>query len=257
MIDRQTLTRDDLRSMSFLGTVVDTKDPTHSGRCRIRIFGMFDDLADDELPWAQPQLGLSFAKNGGSGALSVPRVGAVLNVQFDNGNVYSPVFFAVQEPAPDLVQEIAGSYENAQSLIYDGVEDLRIYYTKEKGLTLWLKQSRINIANDNAITVEHKDTRSIIELRGPVITVTSDSEVNITGQSRVKIDSAEVWVHGKETKVGDLPAYSAVLAEPLWAFLKVLSATVDAKLFPTPGAMSGACATAEQLSTSQTVKVSM
>ena len=257
MIDRQTLTKDDLRSMMFLGTVVDSNDPTHTGRCRIRVFGMFDDLNDDELPWAQPQFGLSFGKNGGSGALSVPRVGTVLNVQFDNGSIYSPVFFAIQEPAPDLVNEITNSYENAQSLIYDGIEDLKIYYTKEKGLTLWLKHSRINIANDNSITVEHKDTKSIIELRGPVITVASDSEVNITGQSRVKIDSAEVWVHGKETKVGNQPAYSAVLAEPLWAFLKVLSATVDAKQYATPGAMSGACATAEQLATSQTVKVSM
>jgi len=251
------MVKDDLRSMMFLGTVVDTDDPVHRGRCRIRVLGMFDDLADDELPWAQPQLGLSFGKNGGSGAMSIPRVGHVLNVQFDNGNIYSPVFFAIQEPADDMVEELTDSYENAHSVIYDGDEDLKIYYTREKGLTLTLKNSRINIASDNAITIEHKDTRSIIELRGPNITITADSEINITGQSRVKIDSAEVWAHGKETKVGDKPAYSAVLAEPLWAFLKTLSAAVDAKLYPTPGAMAGACSAAEQLSTSKTVKVSM
>jgi hypothetical protein len=257
MIDRRTLSKDELREMMFLGKVVDSQDPTHSGRCRVRVFGMFDELADDELPWAQPQLGLSFGQNGTSGAISVPKVGSVVHVRFDNGNLYSPVFHGLQEPAADLVAEIANSYTNAHSLVYDGDEELRIYYTQEKGLTMYLKHSRINIANDNTITIEHKDTRSIIELRGPVITITADSEVNITGQSRVKLDSAEVWAHGKQTKVGDQPAYSAVLAEPLWAFLKVLSAAVDAKLYATPGAMSGACATAEQLATSKTVKVSM
>ncbi len=86
--------------------------------------------------------------------------------------------------------------------------------------------------------------------------MTADSEVNVTAGSRVKITAPEVWVDGRETKVGHTPAYSAVLAEPLWAFLRVLSNAVDQKLYPTPSAMSSACEQAEQLSTSDTVKVS-
>lgn len=255
-MDRQTLKVDDLRSMMFLGEVVDVDDPLKLGRCRIRVFGKFDDLDIEDIPWAQPQLHMSFGKGGGSGSISIPRKGHVVNVLFDNGNLYSPIYTSIQEPAADMVAELSGSYENAHSLIFDGDEELKMYYTKEKGFTLDLKHSRINIANDYSITIEHRDSKSIIELRGPVITMTSDSEINITGQSRVKIDSQEVWAHGKETKVGDTPAYSAVLAEPLFAFLKALSAAVDAKMYPTPGVMSAACAQAEQLATSNTVKVS-
>lgn len=255
-LDRKELVNDDLKSMTFLGVIVDVDDPQKLGRAKVKVFGKFDLIDDADLPWAQPMMKTSFGQKGGSGSVSVPRKDAVVNVIFDNGNLYSPYFYNIQELSPDLLNEINGSYTNAHSLIYDGDENLQVFYTQAKGITISLKGSRINIANDNAITIEHVGTSAIIELRGNNITITSDSEINLTGGSRIKATSPEVWADGKETKLGHVPAYSAVLAEPLFAFLKTLSAAVDAKLYPTPSAMATACATAEQLSTSGTVKVS-
>ena len=60
---------------------------------------------------------------------------------------------------------------------------------------------------------------------------------------------------GKTTKLGHAPVYSAILAEPLWMFLKQLAAAVDAKLPSTPGAMTSLAESYEQLSTSDVVKV--
>lgn len=255
MLKREQWIRDDLRQMEFLGVVVDNKDPNKNGRCRIRVFGKFDELEDADLPWANPIRGLSFGVDG-SGQFSSPKKNSVVHVKFSNGNIYAPEFYSIQELAPDLKQEISGSYENAHSLVYDKDEQLKMYYTKEKGLTIFLKDSKINIANDNSIVIEHKGTSSIIELRGNNITMNSNSEINLTSGTRIKETSAEVWVNGKETKLGHVPSYSAVLAEPLFAFLKVLASAVDAKLYATPGAMATACTTAELLSTSNTVKVS-
>jgi hypothetical protein len=256
MLKREQWIKDDLREMEFLGVVVGNDDPKHIGRCRIRVFGKFDDIADDDLPWATPLRGLSFGKDGGSGQFSFPKKDAVVGVRFNNGNIYAPEYYSIQEIATDLKEEITGSYKNSHSLIYDDDEKLRMYYTQQKGVTIYLKESRINIANDNAITIEHKGTSAIIELRGNNITITADSEINLTGGSRIKATAPEVWVDGKETKAGHVPSYSMVLGEPLFAFLKTLASTVDAKLYPTPGAMSSACATAEQLTLSSTCKVS-
>lgn len=250
------LKNDDLKSMLFMGEVVDIEDPTKTGRARVRIFGKFDELADDELPWATQALGFTFGSGGGSGSISIPRLGAVVNVVFDNGNLYSPYFMNIQETSTDLLDEIKNSYEGAQSLIYDADEKLKVFYTREKGLTLMLDESRVTIESDNAIVIEHKGTSTIIELRGNNITMTADSEINITAGSRVKVTAPEIWENGKETKIGHVPAYSAVLAEPLFAFLTVLSSSVDAKSPVTPSAMASACATAKSLATSQTVKVS-
>jgi hypothetical protein len=256
MLKRDQWIKDELREMQFLGVVVANDDPKKIGRCRIRVFGKFDEIADEDLPWASPLRGLSFGQDGGSGQFSTPKKDAVVNVRFNNGNIYSPEYYAIQELATDLKNEINGSYENAHSIIYDKDEELRMYYTQQKGITIYLKESRVNIANDNSIVIEHKGTSAIIELRGNNISITCDSELNSTAGSRIKETSPEIWIDGKETKLGHVPSYSAVLGEPLFSFLKTLSATVDAKLYPTPSAMATACATAEQLTLSGTVKVS-
>lgn len=256
MISRNNMVKDDLTAMTFLGVVVDPVDPLLQGRCKIRVFGKFDELSDEDLPWANPELAPSFAGDGRGGAISVPRRGTVVSVYFDAGNIYSPLYSTIQELSDELIDELRGSYENAHSWAFDKDEQLKVFYTKQKGFTISLKDSRINIANDNAITIEHRGTSSIIELRGNNITITSDSEVSVTGGSRVTLVSPEVWANGRETKVGHVPAYSAVLAEPLFAFLKALSNAVDAKLYPTPSAMADLCEQAERLATSDTVKVS-
>lgn len=255
-MNKQDIIKDDLGAMQFLGVIVDVNDPEKRARARVRVFGKFDSIADGDLPWANQLSGVSFSGKGASGNISVPRTGTVVAVSFNNGNIYMPEYFSVQETNPALLQEISTSYTNAHSFAYDSDEDLKIFYTQQKGMTISLKDSRINIANDNAITIEHKGTSSIIELRGGTITLTSDSEINLTGGSRIKHTSPEVWVDGKETKTGHVPAYSQVLGEPLFAFLKTLSSAVDAKLFPTPSAMASACAIAEQLSLSDTCKIS-
>ena len=60
---------------------------------------------------------------------------------------------------------------------------------------------------------------------------------------------------GKTTNLGHSPVFSAVCAEPLWDFLKKLATAVDAKLPATPSVNSTLAASFEQLSTSQTVRV--
>lgn len=255
-VDRKNMMSDDLMNMHLYGVIVDINDPEKRGRAKVRVFGKFDDLDIEDLPWAENSLGHSFGGSGGSGALSIPQLDTVVGVYFDNGNIYTPIFTSIVETNEALLTEINGSYEGAQSLVYDSQEDLKIFYTREKGLTLSLKDSRVNIASDNSITIEHRGTSSIIELRGGTITITADSEIEMTAGSRIKASAPEVWLDGKETKTGHFPSYSQVLGEPLFAALKVLASAVDAKLYPTPGAMSTAIAQAEQLSLSKTCKIS-
>lgn len=256
MMNSKSMMVDDLMGMHFYGVIVDINDPEKRGRAKVRVFGKFDDIPDEDLPWAENSMSSTFGGNGGGGTLSIPKVDTVVAVHFDNGNIYTPFYHAIFETNKDLLNEISGSYEGAHSLVYDTPEDLKIFYTREKGLTLVLKDSRINIASDNAITIEHSGTSSIIELRGGNITITADSEIELTAGSRIKASAPEVWLDGKETKTGHTPSYSQVLGEPLFAALKTLAAAVDAKLYPSPGAMANVIAQAEQLTLSKTCKIS-
>lgn len=256
LITREKLKKSNTEIAHYLGVVVDNMDPEFRGRAKVRVFGVFDkDIEDSDIPWAHQRFDMSFGSDGGSGRMSVPKLGSVVHVQFNNGNYYSPEYKATQELSKDLIEEISASYDGAHSLIYDGIEKLKIYYTVEKGLVLDLKESQIIIKNDNSILIKHADDSTSIELKGGKITKYADQEIESTAVTRIKSSSQEVWMDGKTTNLGHSPVFSAVCAEPMWDFLKKLATAVDAKMPATPGVNTTLASSFEQLSTSQTVKV--
>ena len=267
-----------LSSGNFVGRVVDNNDPNQEGRCRIMVFGVFDfeepvydnknkpipgqvkrtELATDELPWAYPRNNNVFAGgNGGFGNLSIPKIGTIVSVNFCDGNIYSPEYSSIMNINTDMQAAISGSYLNSHVFGWDQDESLRVYYTPENGMEIFLKDSHITINADSSITIEHAGSESIVELIGPNINITCNSSINLTSNSLIRAESTEVAMNGSSvTKLGPAPTYSAVLAEPLWAFLKSLATAVDGKLPSSPGVYSSQAAAFEQLSTSKNVKVS-
>jgi hypothetical protein len=262
---------DKLDGTEWVGEVVDNKDPEFSGRCRVRVFGKFDgttdldnasstySIPDDQLPWAYPAASNVFGggESKGAGSLSVPKVGTKVKVRFSAGNLYAPEYFAIQDLNQSVIDEVKESYQNAHVLFFDEDEKVKVVYTPAKGLELFHKDSHIVINPDSSITIEHKESSSIIELVGSNINITANSTVNITANSKVQAEASECVLNGSSvTKLGPAPAYSAVMAEPLWTFLKIMASAIDAKLPSTPGVLSTQASSFEQLSTSKNVKVS-
>jgi hypothetical protein len=131
-----------------LGEIVDINDPLKQGRARVRVFGFFEDLEIEDIPWAEQISGLSFSSSRGNGNISVPRVGAVVNVQFDGSNYYKVFYEFEKETSPDLLAEISDSYEGAQSLMYYTEAQpglLKLIYTRKKGLILGLGDATVQL----------------------------------------------------------------------------------------------------------------
>lgn len=265
------LNEDNLDGTVWIGEVVDNNDPTYAGRCRVRVFGKFDgrkdldktdsefSIPDADLPWAYPAGSTIFGggEKKGAGSLSVPKIGSKVKIIFSGGNVYEPEYVAVQDLNEAVITEVKESYQNAHVLFYDEDEKTKIVYTTAKGLEMFHKDSHIVINPDSSITIEHKDTESIIELTGSTINITANSTINITANSKINAEASESIFNGTSaTKLGPAPSYSGVLAEPLWTFLKMLASAVDAKTPSTPGVMSTQAASFEQLSTSKNVRLS-
>ena len=132
-MNQKELFRDNLRDTHWLGEVVDTADPNGSGRCRIRVYGKFDLLEVEDLPWAIP------SNNQLTGSYSVPNVGDVVAVYFDNGNIYTPVYKNAVRVNPDLKSEVLdgnATPEAVTSIVYDSVKGVRVYHTPELGLVI-------------------------------------------------------------------------------------------------------------------------
>ena len=45
---------------TYLGRIVDIKDPLYQGRAKIDVFGFFDCIPVEDLPWAEQIAGMSF-----------------------------------------------------------------------------------------------------------------------------------------------------------------------------------------------------
>lgn len=251
----------DLVDKQFLGIVEDPNDPRKEGRAKIRVVGVYDDIPVQDLPWAYPtQKSTFFGKEGRGGSLSVPKKGAIVVIKFNNGNPYSPEYYSIHEIAEDVRQEIGknGEYLGSHVVLFDGDEELKIWFTISKGITMQLKGSRVNIGRDRAITIEHDQTQSIIELRGGNISVHANSRIEMTSGSEIEAASNDIWINGNFVKVGHNPVTGpAVLGDQLFLLLSAMAAGIDAKFPPTPGAMTSIVDSFREAVLSKTVKVSL
>lgn len=78
---------------NFRGVVVDDQDPLKSGRVKIRVFGIYDNVPEEALPWAiytDPLMG----GQSGFGSFFIPDIGNHVWVFFENGDHQQPVYFA-------------------------------------------------------------------------------------------------------------------------------------------------------------------
>ena len=127
------LYKDNIRETHWLGEVVINEDPLLQGRVRVKVFGKFDKLTDDAIPWATPM------NRDHVGAHSVPRVGDIVAVRFDNGNIYHPEYWFQVDQNEDLkgdILENSDAPHDVVSLVYDAERNVRIYHSPEDGLVI-------------------------------------------------------------------------------------------------------------------------
>ena len=247
----------DFHDNDFIGVVVDTDDPTFSGRCRIKVFGIFDDIPNEHLPWAVPTHSAVFGGNG-AGSLSVPKIGQFVRIQFDNGDIYAPEYLSIQNVDTQLIERIKNDYQGTHVLLYDPEEELTVIFQKGSGFQIYHKESFIQITPDTLITLQTPNADSIVQMDGDVINITTKNEVNIAAAAKVEVTADEVVVNGAQaTKVGPGPYFGAILAEPMWALLSTMATALDAKLPSTPGVNAGLVEAAKQVATSTNVYISI
>lgn len=101
---------------NYRGIVIDNNDPMFNGRCKIRIFGVYDELLDDDLPWAtfcDPFMG----GLQGIGSSFIPNIETHVWCFFEGGDHRLPAYFAGApamngEGSPDVPEESQENYPN-------------------------------------------------------------------------------------------------------------------------------------------------
>lgn len=243
----------DLYDEDWIGVVTNNNDPLFSGRCQIRVFRLMDALDGNDLPWAVP-INSTFFAGDGAGSLSVPKIGQIVRVQFNNGDIYAPEYSTIQNIDTQLIETIKEDYDGTHVLAFDPDEELSVIYQRNLGIQIYYRESFFQIAPDSMITIQHANQDSLIQMEGDKTYITTKNEVNISAGAKVEITADEVIAAGNQTtKVGSGPYYHGILAEPLFALLQTLATSIDAKFPSTPGVNVGLVQQAKQAATSKNV----
>lgn len=169
---------EDLLDKQFLGIVVDIDDPRKEGRAKVRVASLYDEIPVEDIPWAFPKnRGTTFGQAGKGGSVSIPKLNSVVAVVFDNGNPYSPEFFSIQELADDIKSELESEYEGSHIVLFDGDQELKIWFTVGKGLTLSVKGASITLAPDNLVTIK-TDNKVVIDCPNVELGSTSSAAIS-------------------------------------------------------------------------------
>jgi hypothetical protein len=198
--------KDNLDGTVWLGEVVDTEDPLFSGRIKIKVFGKFDEIPVEDIPWAYPGNNLTAGSSSGGGFLSVPKLGSIVSVRFDQGNLYHPEYFFNQKISNEVLSEVESSYQNAHIILYDTETSgsVKLFFTEAKGLMLDYQQSQINIKPDKSIVIQSASGNSKIEiLDDGKINITHTDDITLTTDKNLNVNAQKVIIdHSNSVELG-------------------------------------------------------
>ena len=217
----------------YIGRVIYNNDPTFSGRCKIRVFGLFDDLDESYIPWFSPKNFKIFSSPKGAGDISVPKVGTIVRVSF-NTDIYSGEYTNIQNIDPKLIDEIKDDYQNTHVLCYDSEKDLIVMYQPMTGFKMWLAGSLIKIDSDGSIQVKHRNNSNVIEVNENninIIAASDGGEINISSESTVNLTTPTVNLNSENISLGKDSTAKAVKGEKLISVLKQIATEINTK-FP-------------------------
>jgi hypothetical protein len=221
MIDSKNAYQDDLLATTWLGEVVDVEDPQKVGRIKVKVYGKFDDLKTEDIPWAYPGNNHIGSSPSGGGFFSVPKKGSIVSVKFDMGNIYHPEYFFLQKISDDVKTEVGADYptnDNTKTthvILYDTADAknlVKVYYTTTKGLMLDFLETQINIKPDKSIDIHtaSKNSKILIEDDGKLtvyhkgaIKIDCDDKADITVKNEVNLKCKSLIVdHASSIELG-------------------------------------------------------
>jgi hypothetical protein len=212
----KNLYKDNLEGTVWLGEVMDVADPLFLGRAKVKVYGKFDLIPTEDIPWAYPGNNGTGGSDSGGGFFSVPKVGSIVSIRFDQGNLYHPEYFFNQKISNEAKAEIESSYENAHIIVYDTVTagSLKIFFTEAKGLMLDYQETQINIKPDKSVLIQTASGDSKIEiLDDGTLNMTHKSDVNITTEKNLNViaKSSLIIDHATSIELGKGAAEKVIL----------------------------------------------
>lgn len=149
----------DFNTKKYLGIVEDNNDPDRQNKCKVRVINVFDGLSVEDLPWSRP-----FKDHNGLSS-NLPDVGKVVSIQFENGDIYNPIYKYGEHYNVNLQEKLNSisdeDYLSMKSLLFDHIT--QIYVNESEGLKLDHKFNMVNIT-ESSIDLGLKDNYGSVNI---------------------------------------------------------------------------------------------
>lgn len=222
------MSKSSLNNKVQTGIVESIDDPTFSGRIKVRVNGLHDNIPTESLPWCN-------YSGTGYNQISIPNVGDHVRVKFSQDDVNSMEWYGNNTLDREFSQEIATDYAGTHSLLYDYDEDLSIKYQKGTGLILYYKGSYLQLHPDNTITLRlgPDETSGVsIQLTDGKVYIQAPQQINISSDNEINLHAKNITIDGTDgVRIkGNQPNTCAVNATQLITLLQTLATLIDGKL---------------------------
>lgn len=195
----------------YEGIVEDNNDPRKLGRCRVRVFGQYDKIPVDVIPWAHPDFGIA-------GEFKVPEVGSIVNVYFRDNEKYSPHYTTMVVNTADLPEERDEDYPNTLVLFKTPNGDYLKINKKTNEITFRHASGGIVTFVENGdvkVDTTHTSSGKVeIVARGNV-NITAVGNVSVSSETTINVDAPIIIApSGNALPVGTGP-FCAMPIDPL------------------------------------------
>ena len=176
----------------YVGKVIDNNDTTgkNLGLCKIRVYGAHGaEIPDSDLPWAEPD---SNFVGSSIGSFIVPPVGALVNVYFDNNNMYAPRYTSKVLTSNSLSLNRLDDYPD--TMVFYETDEGEYFKINRKTLTsTYFHPSGTMISIDKfgnvEINNESAEQGNITITNNGNLTVNSNSDISINSNGDISLTS--------------------------------------------------------------------
>lgn len=170
----------------YWGSVVDVDDPKKLGRIRVRVEAVYGNIKTEHIPWAYPRLQHTEE-------FIIPELGAVVQIVFENNDIYFPLWYRVRGTEVDLNND---DYSSAVILLDRDLEKFKldgrvlVRYTESEGIEINLTKSdnssKILLRPDNSILLQNGQSTYSVHITEENISIGSENssaEPAVLGQT--------------------------------------------------------------------------
>lgn len=191
----------------FLGTVVDIFDPLKLGRVKVKVHGVYDEIKDKDLPWAQVTIPVTTAIHEGKGQNLGMLVGTqVFGIFLDGQNSQLPLVVGSIPKEDDTNEKALNAYpynkvyetETGHFKEYDDSSNGRIREEHRSGTYYEMQDD-----GSRDTTIQENDVLRVkgdIEIRGDKdanITIKGDCNIIVTGDAKISAKNVTVRASDK------------------------------------------------------------